>query len=218
MANTFAKKLTGKITPMRKSRKKFSEYARGALEQSKSVEDILGTSSSVEALLPLPQPKSPKIMVQTQRSHTEILIVPKPDHQSSELQQAGRNLQDYSNTAVIPGKLNNVMNVNQSVNLNPHEISPCNSPINTDDETLKEKTKERKYTSTLFPSLKPGIELEKEKNERRSFFTSSKKKTENIVLGFSLDDSGQKLVPSVKSKPHRRNVSSLMTATVAASK
>ena len=74
----------------------------------------------------------------------------------------------------MPGELNNVMNVNQSVNVNFHEISPCNSPIGTDDETAKDPTEERKYTSTLFPSLKPGIEFDKDKNENRSFFNSSK--------------------------------------------
>ena len=67
-------------------------------------------------------------------------------------------------------------------------ISPYNSPMNASSEKPGNLAQERKFTSTLFPSLKPGVEIEKSKVETRSQYNSSKKNTENLVIGVVLDE------------------------------
>ena len=119
---------------------------------------------------------------------------------------------------MLPSKLNQVPHVNQSVVLNSHAISPYGSPMNAASEKPEMLGHERNFTSTLFPSLKPGVEPGKSIQEGRSLFNSSKKNTENLVLGASLGDSSHKNIQVAKSKGQRRNMSSLLGTTAGASK
>ena len=54
----------------------------------------------------------------------------------------------------LPNKLTSIANVNQSVAINSQQVTVYNSPMNLDRaERLDE---ERKFNSTLLPSLKHG--------------------------------------------------------------